>query len=259
MTTLPGFTVHIDQNPYLPVGGRDVSAIVTVTADAQGDTRRRAGRRRRRQRGDHHRRLLGVDGFPAGEDRRGPRGHLGRGRRRQGRHVVRDRRGHERPPGRSTRRTGRWRSRATHPGGGQARAARAAGQRRHRDRPVAAARAPDLPVMPGHAAARDPAHRRQEPARDAEQLAAAISACEGVFRCDCRGVGTDWQVDELRKISTALLGTVDIVADPAGLAADFEEMMRGAMSKQLPDVLLRVWTPQQATGEVREAGRPGHR
>ena len=71
--------------------------------------------------------------------------------------------------------------------------------------------------------------------------------CEGAFRCDCRGVGTDWEVSELRKISTALLGTVDIVPDPAGLAADFEEMMRGAMSKQLPDVLLRVWTPQQAT------------
>jgi hypothetical protein len=67
-----------------------------------------------------------------------------------------------------------------------------------------------------------------------------------VFRCDCRGVGTDWEVSELRKISTALLGTVDIVVDPAGLAADFEELMRGAMSKQLPDVLLRVWTPQQA-------------
>src|SRR5580693_9995565 len=34
MTGLPGFSVDIDQNPYLPVGGRDVSAIVTVTADA---------------------------------------------------------------------------------------------------------------------------------------------------------------------------------------------------------------------------------
>src|ERR1700691_655600 len=37
MTSLPGFTVQIDQNPYLPVGGRDVSAVVTVTADAAGD------------------------------------------------------------------------------------------------------------------------------------------------------------------------------------------------------------------------------
>jgi len=80
----------------------------------------------------------------------------------------------------------------------------------------------------------------------AEELAEAVGLCEGSFRCDCRGVGTDWEVGELRKISAALLGTVDIVPDPAGLAADFEEMMRGAMSKQLPDVLLRVWTPQQA-------------
>lgn len=37
MNGLPGFTVEIDQNPYLPVGGRDVSAIVTVTADETGD------------------------------------------------------------------------------------------------------------------------------------------------------------------------------------------------------------------------------
>jgi hypothetical protein len=39
-----------------------------------------------------------------------------------------------------------------------------------------------------------------------------------VFRCDCRGVGTDWKVEELRTISTALLGTVDIVPEPAGQA-----------------------------------------
>src|ERR1700723_1621140 len=90
-----------------------------------------------------------------------------------------------------------------------------------------------------------------------EQLAAAIGLCEGSFRCDCRGVGTDWVVDELRKISTALLGTVDIVPDPAGLAADFEEMMRGAMGKQLPDVMLRIWTPQQAsTPYVKQVAPP---
>src|ERR1700759_1898556 len=37
MTGLPGFTVEIDPNPYLPAGGRDVSAIVAVTADEAGD------------------------------------------------------------------------------------------------------------------------------------------------------------------------------------------------------------------------------
>lgn len=78
------------------------------------------------------------------------------------------------------------------------------------------------------------------------QLTAAITECEGAFSCDCRGVGTDWEVAELRRISTALLGSVDIVADPAGLAADFEAMMQGAMGKQVANVALRVWTPQNA-------------
>jgi hypothetical protein len=79
-----------------------------------------------------------------------------------------------------------------------------------------------------------------------EQLDTAISMCEGLFACDCRGVGTDWVVSELRRVSSALLGTVDIVPDPAGLAADFTAMMEAAMGKQVADVSLRVWTPQHA-------------
>jgi len=79
------------------------------------------------------------------------------------------------------------------------------------------------------------------------QLDQAIALCEGVFSCDCRGVGTDWEVSEIRRISTALLGTVDIVPDPAGLAADFAAMMEKAMGKQVADVALRVWTPQHAS------------
>ncbi len=80
-----------------------------------------------------------------------------------------------------------------------------------------------------------------------EQLMAVLGQCEGTFSCDCRGVGTDWEVRELRTISSALLGTVDIVPDPAGLAADFAAMMETAMGKQVADVALRVWTPQSAT------------
>jgi hypothetical protein len=79
------------------------------------------------------------------------------------------------------------------------------------------------------------------------QLAASIELCEGFFSCDCRGVGTDWEVGELRRVSEALLGTVDIVPDPAGLAADFAAMMENSMGKQVADVALRVWTPQHAT------------
>jgi len=80
-----------------------------------------------------------------------------------------------------------------------------------------------------------------------QALAAAIRLCDGLFTCDCRGVGTNWEVKELRRISTALLGTVDIVPDPADLAADFTKMMKTAMGKELADLSLRVWTPQNAS------------
>jgi hypothetical protein len=75
------------------------------------------------------------------------------------------------------------------------------------------------------------------------ELASALSHCVGSFICDCRGVGTDWSVDELRRIATALLGSVDIVASPGELAADFARMMTHSMDKAVADVALRVWTP----------------
>src|SRR5215467_5997830 len=80
-----------------------------------------------------------------------------------------------------------------------------------------------------------------------DALGAAIKLCEGVFSCDCRGVGTDWRVDELRQVSTALLGTVDIVPDSAGLAADFSAMMAESMGKRVADVSLRIWTPEKCS------------
>lgn len=79
------------------------------------------------------------------------------------------------------------------------------------------------------------------------QLDAALAACEGAFQCDCRGVGTDWEVSELRKIASRLLGTVDIVAKPEDLATDFRSMMQAAMGKQLSDVVLRLWVPKNAS------------
>ncbi|MYS19687.1 von Willebrand factor type A domain-containing protein [Streptomyces sp. DvalAA-14] len=77
-----------------------------------------------------------------------------------------------------------------------------------------------------------------------EELQAALDLCSGSFTCDARGVGTDWEVKELTGIASALLGSVDIVADPAGLAADFRAMMENAMGKEIADVSLRLWTPQ---------------
>ncbi|SOE13699.1 von Willebrand factor type A domain-containing protein [Streptomyces sp. 2323.1] len=76
-----------------------------------------------------------------------------------------------------------------------------------------------------------------------QELRAALDACQGSFTCDARGVGTDWEVKEVTGIASALLGTADIVADPAGLAADFTRMMETAMGKEVADVGLRLWTP----------------
>ncbi|MER5545658.1 VWA domain-containing protein [Streptomyces sp. NPDC002589] len=76
-----------------------------------------------------------------------------------------------------------------------------------------------------------------------EDLRAMLDACAGRFTCDARGVGTDWEVKEVTGIASALLGTADIVADPAALAADFTQMMETAMGKEVADVALRVWTP----------------
>ncbi|MEV8478182.1 VWA domain-containing protein [Streptomyces sp. NPDC051173] len=82
-----------------------------------------------------------------------------------------------------------------------------------------------------------------------EALRATLDVCAGRFTCDARGVGTDWEVKEVTGIASALLGTADIVADPAGLATDFTRMMTAAMGKEVADVALRLWTPQGA--EVR--------
>ncbi|WP_328970414.1 vWA domain-containing protein [Streptomyces sp. NBC_00239] len=76
-----------------------------------------------------------------------------------------------------------------------------------------------------------------------EALATALNHCEGRFTCDARGVGYDWEVKEVTGIATALLGSADIVPEPQGLAADFTQMMESAMGKEVADVALRLWTP----------------
>jgi len=254
MTSLPGFTVDIDQNPYLPSGGRDVSAIVTVTADSTGSgpaSAPGAGPAPGSASTPSSAEIIIIDcsgsmDFPPAKMAEA------RAATAAAVDVVRDGTffaivagtstawpvfppdGSMAVASAATRTAAKNALRGLRSNGGTA-----IGQWLRLAHQIFQSR----PAALRHAILLTDGKNQHE---SAEQLAAAISVCEGTFRCDCRGVGTDWQVAELRKISTALLGTVDIVVDPAGLAADFEELMRGAMSKQLPDVLLRVWTPQQA-------------
>jgi hypothetical protein len=79
-----------------------------------------------------------------------------------------------------------------------------------------------------------------------QELSAAIEVARGHFQCDCRGVGEDWQVAEVRRIATALLGSVDLIARADDMAADFERIMRQAMGRGVAEATLRVWAPQGA-------------
>jgi hypothetical protein len=79
---------------------------------------------------------------------------------------------------------------------------------------------------------------------DERRLDEILAACEGVFQCDCRGVGTDWQVKQLQKIAGQLLGTAQIIAEPAGMEADFTATIRKAAARAVGEVRLRIWTPR---------------
>jgi len=81
---------------------------------------------------------------------------------------------------------------------------------------------------------------------DSQKLDTVLQACEGVFQCDCRGVGTDWRVPQLQHIASKLLGTTDIIPDASMIEADFQAILAKAMSKDVSDVSLRLWTPQSA-------------
>ncbi len=82
---------------------------------------------------------------------------------------------------------------------------------------------------------------------DSSRLATILQQCEGVFQCDCRGVGTDWRVKQLQQISNQLLGSTDIIPEASGLEADFQTILQQAMGKSLNEVSLRLWMPQGAT------------
>ncbi len=243
--TESGFTVDVDQNQFLPEGGRDVSAVVTVTSGADAVAAPAGGPGGSAE-------IIIID-CSGSMDYPQTKMTQARAATAAAIDVVRDGVGFAVVAGTSTA----W---PVFPPDGSMAVANAASRAAARQA-VTGLRAnggtaigqwlglarqifAGYPAQLRHAILlTDGKNQHETPA----QLAAALSQCEGVFSCDCRGVGTDWEVSELRTVSTALLGTVDIVPDPAGLAADFAAMMEKAMGKQVADVALRVWTPQHAT------------
>ena len=74
-----------------------------------------------------------------------------------------------------------------------------------------------------------------------------LQRCEGVFECDCWGVGTDWQVGEVQAIAQHLLGKASLIPSPEGVEAAFRGAIAKASGKALKDVRFRLWTPQGAS------------
>jgi len=74
-----------------------------------------------------------------------------------------------------------------------------------------------------------------------QELDRAVAACSGGFQCDCRGIGSDWAVSELRKISSALLGTVDIIREPADMEEDFRSITDAALARRVEASLQMSW------------------
>jgi hypothetical protein len=76
------------------------------------------------------------------------------------------------------------------------------------------------------------------------ELSGRIAAASGRFQCDCRGVGADWEVGEVRRIATALMGTVGLIPTPDQMAEEFAGLMRASMGRGVAGADLRVWAPQ---------------
>jgi hypothetical protein len=240
MTDSPGFTVSVDQNPYLAAGATQVDAVVTVTADAGIAVAAPAT--------DPLEIIIvdcsgSMDGDKIQSARRATVAAIEQLRDGvafaviAGNHVASQMypatAGSLAVASPDSRAEATAMMRHLRPGGGTAIGSwlRAAGWL-----------ADQHPGSPKHAILLTDGQNGERP----DQFQPQLDAVTGRFVCDCRGVGADWEVGELRQIASALLGSVDIVADPVDLAADFRAIMTSAMDKQLADVALRLWTPRTA-------------
>ncbi|MFJ2016197.1 vWA domain-containing protein [Streptomyces nodosus] len=248
-SNVPQFSVDVYQNEYLPEGGREVDAIVTVTATGGGTT---GG-------------VTAAPGLSAGQ---GPSAAVAimvdcsgsmdypPAKMRHAREATAAAIDTLRDGVRFAVIGGTHVAKEVYPGGGRLAVADAMtrGQAKLALRRLSASggtaigtwlrladrllSSVDVPLR--HAILLTDGRNEHE---SSEALKEALDDCAGSFTCDARGVGTDWEVKEVTGIASALLGTADIVADPAALAADFTGMMAKAMGKEVADVALRLWTP----------------
>jgi len=79
------------------------------------------------------------------------------------------------------------------------------------------------------------------------RLTAEVDRCLGLFQCDCRGFGTDWDRRELQAVSDALLGTTDIISEPSQMDSEFEAIMQRSVERRIGALYVQVLTPLGGT------------
>jgi len=142
------------------------------------------------------------------------------------------------PPPSSSRTRAAWPARRGDAEGGEAGADPVVRRRRHGDGGVLrlAAKVFDSRASTlRHAILLTDGRNEHEATREAGALLAKVA---GQYVCDCRGVGTDWEVGELRRIAETMLGSVDIVAEPP-VSRPTSGDDRPSMGKKVADVALR--------------------
>lgn len=97
-------------------------------------------------------------------------------------------------------------------------------------------------------------------------LTTAVDECRGVFRCDCRGLRDDWDVEQMRGVALALQGRCDIVPAASDLTTELPAMVASSRACTVPDLRLRLRSPklarivscEQVHPEITLLHRPAH-
>lgn len=74
-----------------------------------------------------------------------------------------------------------------------------------------------------------------------EELGRVLEQCADRFVCDARGLGGDWNFEELLRITSALHGSADAVVTASDLTRDFTRLMEQARRIVVPRVYLGLW------------------
>lgn len=87
----------------------------------------------------------------------------------------------------------------------------------------------------------------QNDANDTQALHAAVADCQGAFRCDCCGLGTACDLQELRAVASRLSGTAEMITTQQLVRTDFSSVFQMVSPEPASEIFLRLWTPTEST------------